>query len=197
MRDSGSWCSAMSSLATVLSAHGLEAIDVFDRPDGQLIDDVDAVVVGSTDRWDRTTGRHGRRRGAWRRPVPGDQRRCDPPEQRTVRCAAASRQRGARRGGGRRRGPRPRRDRRQASRGDGGAHLVAPRRRRCGRGRSARHRRPARSSPWGPGSAWCSAGSPAPTRCPSIRRPGWVAADLLELVDIVAGQGPTTDRSVG
>ncbi len=41
------------SLVHVLATSGLDAIDVFDLPDGE-VPDVDAVVVGGTHRWDRS-----------------------------------------------------------------------------------------------------------------------------------------------
>ena len=151
-------------------------------PDGRRVDGVDAVVVGSTDRWDRS--RIGMVADAVRRGL-GSSRptRCTP--SRAAGRSAPDCSRATERWSPR--WPSPRAAAREVAgkphRAMAALICVAPRRRRCGRGRSSR--RPMAGSPalGAAVRAGAERGHPGRRPCPVDLAAWRVAADLLALVD--------------
>lgn len=184
------------SLVEVLIQHGLEADDVFDRPDGQQISDIDVVVVGSTDRWDRSrvgmvadVVRDGARFLATNtdatHPSTGPfGTRLLPGNGALVAAVTVAAGRGPDEVAGK---PHPAMAALIASRCGAVDVVVGDRPETDGRLAAA----------LGAGFGLVLSGVTGAKEVPVDPSPKWVAPGLLELVDMVAGRGPTTERSVG
>lgn len=183
------------SLVEVLLEYELDAIDVFDRPDGQQVPDVDVVVVGSTDRWDRSrigmvadSIRSGARFLATNtdatHPSTGPfGARLLPGNGVLVAAVTVAADRGPDEVAGK---PHPAM----------AALLTA----RCGPIDVVVGDRPETdgrlAAALGARFGLVLSGVTGAHAVPVVPSPTWVAADLAEMVDVVAGRGPSTGRSV-
>ncbi len=184
------------SLVAVLVQHGLEVIDVFECPDGEPVRGVDAVVVGSTERWDRSrvgmvadAVRSGARFLATNtdatHPSSGPfGARLLPGNGALLAAVAVAAGRGPDEVAGK-----PHRAM---------AALISS---RCGAVDVVVGDRPdtdgALALALGAGFGLVLSGVTRADAVPGDLPPGWVAADLLDLVEMVAERGLSTYRSVG